>query len=42
MLSKGCLTGFEDQIFGNKHYSINVESCTNKDTIYIVTGQKLE
>ena len=42
MLSKGCFTGLEDKIFGNTHYSLNVECASNKGTIYIITGKKLD
>ena len=42
MLSKGCFTGLEDRIYGNTHYSLNVECASNKGTIYIITGKKLD
>ena len=42
MLSKGCFTGLEDKIYGNSHYSLNVECASNKGTIYIITGRKLD
>ena len=41
MLSKGCFTGLEDRIYGNTHYSLNVECASNKGTIYTITGKKL-
>lgn len=42
LLSKGCFTGLEDRIYGNDHYSLNVECASNKGTIYIITGRKLD
>lgn len=41
ILSKGCFTGLEDKVYGNKYFSINVECISTKGTIYVITGPKL-
>ena len=40
-LSRGCFTGLEDRIKGNRNYSISVECASNKGVIFIITGKKL-